>query len=131
MFCYNVITLWTMAFLAHQDYRGAGLNYYGVVFANALTHIIPSLTHGLAYNPGLINSVFFFLPACFFTYRACLRAGLATRQGVVRGIIVGFVTHVILFGSFVVSGRGFMGQDLTSFVQILLILPVWMVTSPS
>lgn len=111
----NIATVWSGALLARQSQHTA-INFYGFTFVNGLTHVIPALTVGPAYNPGLATTWLLFFPAAYFALR------LLGSQ--VRGVATGVLCHLILMGSMKLAAHRLIGQVVLCLVQVLNVIPL-------
>jgi hypothetical protein len=86
-------------------------SFYGFAFINGLTHVIPALVVGPAYNPGLVTAWLLFFPGAYFALRSLGDAK--------RGIAVGIFCHIILMGSMKLATKGFVAEWALCGVQVL------------
>jgi hypothetical protein len=111
----NIPTVWGGALLARLNLDIA-INFYGFIFVNGLTHAIPALTVGPAYNPGLATAWILFFPATYFAFSLV--------RDKVRGIAVGMFCHLILMGSMKLAAHGSIGEGVLCSIQVANVLPL-------
>ncbi|KAL7944084.1 hypothetical protein V8C42DRAFT_327678 [Trichoderma barbatum] len=106
----NGTTVWVTGIAARKSARIAR-SFYGFSFINGLTHVIPALVVGPAYNPGLATTLLLFFPGAFFALR--------TLGGAKRGIAAGILCHIILMGSMKLAAKGLVAEWALCGVQVL------------
>lgn len=106
----NSTTVWVTAIFARTRINVAR-SFYGFAFINGLTHVIPSLMDGLAYNPGLVTTWLLFFPGAYLALRLLGGAG--------RGIASGIICHVVLMGSMKLAAKGYVNEWALCSVQVL------------
>lgn len=131
IFFVNVGTVWGGGLLARTNLRGAGLNFYGNIVVNAAVHIAPFILSGFTrYNPGLLTALIMFVPATYLCCQCMLKAHVCSTSGLLRALLVGAITHVVIVTSLLALSRGTISEGFTCFVQVLNLLPVLLVTKP-
>lgn len=137
----NMGTVWITGYLARFDLLSFGLNYYGLVLANALVHILPCVIKGGQYNPGLLTAVAMFLPASYMVYglmleqQKCRKRDLGRATVIVRVkavctfgklmlMIKGLAGHVIIVASLQLFRYGITNEAITCLIQLLNVLPL-------
>lgn len=111
----NCVTVWAGGIIARQSTKAAA-NFYGFILINGLTHAVPALIVGPAYNPGLVTTWFMFFPSVYFALRSLARAR--------KGIAVGIICHIILMGSMKLAAKGGISEWCLCVVQVLNVLPL-------
>lgn len=106
----NSTTVWVTAIFARTRINVAR-SFYGFAFINGLTHVIPSLMDGLAYNPGLVTTWLLFFPGAYLALRLLGGAG--------RGIAAGIICHIVLMGSMKLAAKGYIAEWALCSVQVL------------
>ncbi|MEO1649399.1 MAG: HXXEE domain-containing protein [Pseudomonadota bacterium] len=94
----------------------------GIIFINALSHIVSSL-RDLHYNPGLVTSVLIFLPFALWFYRAAVKRQVASRKHILLGLGWALIGHVILIAGLIMKNHlGYISP--TGYYAALLIWSV-------
>ena len=84
--------------------RWLGLGWVGLTLINAITHIVTSIRFRI-YNPGLVTSIFLFLPFTIWMLAREVSAGMLTGWQVVALLIAGVLLHIPVAALFVVPYR--------------------------
>ncbi|KAL7931846.1 hypothetical protein V8C35DRAFT_308721 [Trichoderma chlorosporum] len=106
----NGTTVWITGIAARNNIRIAR-SFYGFAVINGLTHVIPALVVGPAYNPGLATTWLLFFPGAFFA--------LKSLGGAKRAIAAGILCHIILMGSMKLAAKGLVAEWVLCGVQVL------------
>lgn len=120
----NIGTVWISGYLARGDLLSFGLNYYGLVLSNAIVHIMPFVLKGGAYNPGLLTALLLFLPASYMVYSQVLKQKICGKAELVRATAIGFLGHVVIIISLLLSRLGVVNEAVACLIQLLNILPL-------
>lgn len=67
----------------------------GIVFVNAISHILPGIFKQ-SYNPGLLTAIVIFLPLAIAFYRKVLFTNPSAKLQVIASIVWAILAHVIL-----------------------------------
>jgi hypothetical protein len=103
----NVGYVWLpilLAALFPGPLRWLGLGWVGLTLINAITHIVTSIRFRI-YNPGLVTSIFLFLPFTIWMLAREVSAGMLTGWQVVALLIAGVLLHIPVAALFVVPYR--------------------------
>jgi hypothetical protein len=103
----NVGYVWLpilLAALFPGPLRWLGLGWVGLTLINAITHIVTSIRFRI-YNPGLVTSIFLFLPFTIWMLAREVSAGMLTGLQVVALLIAGVLLHIPVAALFVVPYR--------------------------
>jgi hypothetical protein len=103
----NVGYVWLpilLAALLPGPLRWLGLGWVGLTLINAITHIVTSIRFRI-YNPGLVTSIFLFLPFTIWMLAREVSAGMLTGWQVVALLIAGVLLHIPVAALFVVPYR--------------------------
>ena len=103
----NVGYVWLpilLAALFPSPLRWLGLGWVGLTLINAITHIVTSIRFRI-YNPGLVTSIFLFLPFTIWMLAREVSAGMLTGLQVVALLIAGVLLHIPVAALFVVPYR--------------------------
>jgi hypothetical protein len=131
----NVPMFWfvgPVAALLSRRHPLVGLALYGVIFVNALVHVIAGLVTGAIYNPGWLTAVFIFLPLCAWVAYALFGENGLSYRALAFLVGWGVVVHVVLAGSVALLMRGVVSDpEPAELIQIvnaaLLLLAPWLV----
>jgi len=105
----NVPMFWfvgPIAALLSRRHPLVGLTLYGVIFINAVGHIVSGLVTGTFYNPGLLTALLLFLPLSVWVAYALFGRNGLSYKALTFLIAWGIVAHAILAISIVPLMRG-------------------------
>ena len=125
----NVPMFWfvgPVAALLSRRHPLVGLALYGVIFVNALVHVIVGLATGAIYNPGWLTAVFIFLPLCAWVAHALFGENGLSYRALAFLVGWGVVVHVVLAGSVLLLMHGVISDpkpaELAQIVNATLLL---------
>jgi hypothetical protein len=128
----NLPLFWVAAPLAALMARRhplVGLATYGVIFINAIVHIVPLLV-GMGYGPGALTAIIVFLPLSGLVAVTCFGKGKLSYGALTLLIADGVILHLVLMGSLQLFLHGLIGATVLVLIQIanagLLLLIAWM-----
>lgn len=116
----NISLIWVAAPLAAllgRRHKLVGLSFHGLLFTNALVHLVPFLRGG-EYNAGTLTALVLFLPLSIWTAFACFGAGRLPIRGMVLLVAAGAIAHAVLMGSVFLFLRGAIGGTPLILIQV-------------
>lgn len=117
----NLSIVWVgapIAALLSRRHPLIGLAMYGIMFVNALSHIVPVLT-GIGYTPGLLTSIVIFLPLSGWCAYACFGRHQLSYAAMFTVILVSIIAHTVLLGSAMLFINGVISSDVVVFIQVI------------
>jgi len=122
IFAINTSLVWLVGALA--IWSGAKLvapvlAMIGIAFVNGISHIMSGLAMG-AYNPGLVTSIFIFIPLCIFFYRALWRGNFATGSQIAWSLAWSVAAHVIMVAGVIAANWWRLFPELVYFVLLVV-----------
>ncbi|MEM1139543.1 MAG: HXXEE domain-containing protein [Pseudomonadota bacterium] len=98
VFVINTSLVWlvgALAIVAGRKRMFAPLAMAAIVLVNAVVHIGAGLG-SLSYNPGLLTSVFVFVPLSLWVYRRFLQDGLVSRTQIALSLAWAVGAHIVM-----------------------------------
>lgn len=95
-----------------------------IALVNAVSHIASALAVG-AYNPGLVTSVFIFVPLCIFCYVFLWRERFATGPQIMWSLAWSLAAHIIMVAGVIAANWWRLFPETAYFVLLVMwaILP--------
>jgi hypothetical protein len=96
--------------------------YVGATFLctpliNAVVHTVPALIKG-EYNPGLVTSIFLFLPVCIYTVHRLRRAGVLDGPRLASLAVFGALLHGVLLATLKAHEAGLIDAAVRDAIQV-------------
>jgi hypothetical protein len=102
-----------------------GLSFYGVIFVNALAHIVPFIARGM-YSSGVVTAALMFLPISFWVARVSGLSSKALAFLVINGVFF----HGVLLALVQLLVHGVIGPQVMVGTQLvfscLILVPPWL-----
>jgi len=128
----NIPLFWIaapIAALMSRRHALVGLVLYGVIFVNALLHIVPFLAGG-GYSSGTLTAIVLFVPMSIWIGRTCFGPGKMRYSALMLLIVLGVLGHVMLMAPLQMFLHGWIGERALVVSQLLnpmlLLLTPWL-----
>lgn len=95
-----------------------GLSMYGIMFVNALSHLVPLVT-GIGYTPGLLTAMVLFLPLSAWIVRASFGPNKLSYKAMIVIIAISVIAHIILLGSAILYTKAVIGSHAVVSIQVV------------
>jgi hypothetical protein len=126
----NIPLFWIAAPIAASLSRRhplVGLSFYGVIFANALLHILPMLAGG-GYSSGTLSAIVLFVPMSIWVAQTCFGPGRLNYRAMAVLVVLGVVAHLLLAAPLQLFLHGLIGER--ALVASQLVNPVLLLSAP-
>ena len=121
IFMINTSLVWLLGFVAiwrSQTHLFPTLAMTGIVFVNAITHIVAGIFLQ-AYDPGLFTSIVIFLPISIYFYKYILNSKPQLKKEVIASIIWSVIAHVIMVGGMLLANWFHLISEYVYFAALI------------
>lgn len=113
--------------LGRGNHRFFAVAMSGVIFINALSHIVPWVI-GMGYTSGALTAVIIFLPVSLWVFHACFGKGKLKYSTLGLVILLGAFSHLFLFLGIKLYTDNVVGTTIVVLMQVInavLALILW------
>lgn len=122
IFVINTSLVWlvgAMAIWRSPKHLFPAVSMVSIIVVNGFVHILAAVVNW-QYNPGLVTSIFIFVPFYFLFVRYVLSSTDASKKEIIGGIVWAFLAHIIMVAGLLMANWFKLFPEIIYFILLVI-----------